>query len=269
MSICKLHEQINHLVENLVPSRIRTQDLWIARPEPLDHGGSQRCLSSFFFFFIILPLFYTNQLGRYTIEKVDSLKYLGSVITENNEGTLEIGERIKAGNKAYYSSQKLLKSRLLSRTTMKRIYRTVIRSMVLYGSEAWTMTLTDELRLNTWERKILRRIYGPVCDQGEWRIRTNQEVYDLYEEPSLVAEIKSWRLRWLGHLERMPENRGVKKAYQQKPEGRRLPGRPRMRWQDDVESDLRQLNIRNWRRRAQDRNDWKTVVKEAKVLQGP
>ena len=107
-----------------------------------------------------------------------------------------------------------------------------------------------------------------MCDLGEWRIRTNEETYELYGEKTIVAEVKSARLRWLGHIERMPEERGVKKVYRQKPEGRRLPGRPRKRWLDCVEEDLKELGVRGWRRKALDREEWRSVVREAKVLNG-
>ena len=48
----------------------------------------------------------------------------------------------------------------------------------------------DVKRLNTWEIKILRRIYGPEVEQGMWRERTNQELRELYEDLDIVADIK-------------------------------------------------------------------------------
>jgi hypothetical protein len=50
-------------------------------------------------------------------------------------------------------------------------------------------------RLNTWEREIIMKIYGPVVEQGIWRIRTNQELRDLYKDLDLVVKIKikDWR----------------------------------------------------------------------------
>ena len=55
----------------------------------------------------------------------------------------------------------------------------------------------------------------------------------------------------------------VKRLYQNTPEGR-----PRLRWMDDVREDPRRMGVTNWRIRADRRDDWKMVVKEAKVLQG-
>ena len=69
-------------------------------------------------------------------------------------------------------------------------------------------------------------------------------------------------------MERMSEERVVKRLYQNTPEGSRSVGRPRLMWMDDVREDLRRMGVTNWRIRAHRRYDWKIVVKDAKVLQG-
>jgi 16S rRNA C1402 N4-methylase RsmH len=67
---------------------------------------------------------------------------------------------------------------------------------------------------------VLRKIYGPVYDNGIWRIMANKELMALYQELEIVAEIKKARLRLLGHVERMLEDRVIKKLYMSKSEGR-------------------------------------------------
>jgi len=69
-------------------------------------------------------------------------------------------------------------------------------------------------------------------------------------------------------VERMSEERVVKRLYQNTPEGSRSVGRPRFRCMDDVREDLRRMGVTNWSICAQRRDDWKIVVKEVKVLQG-
>jgi hypothetical protein len=199
---------------------------------------------------------------------VGEFKYLGSLITENNDNNTEIKARIMAGNKSHYSVLPLLRSKAVSRTTKIRMYKTIIRPVLLYGSEAWCLMANGEKNLCIWERKVLRKIFGLKCVAGNWRRKTNEEVKQLYGELDIVTEIKKGRLRWLGHVERMSEERVVKKLYQNIPEGSRNVGRPMLRWMDDVREDLRRMGVTNWRIRAHRRDDWKTVVKEAKVLQG-
>jgi hypothetical protein len=57
-----------------------------------------------------------------------------------------------------------------------------------------------ELHLGVFDRKILRRIYGPICEEDIWKSRYNDEVYQLYGETDLVTAIKKTRLRWAGHI---------------------------------------------------------------------
>jgi len=132
-----------------------------------------------------------------------------------------------AGNRSYYLVLPLLRSKAVSRTTKIRMYKTIIRRVLLHGSEAWCLTANDEKNLRIWERKVLRKIFGPICVAGYWRCRTNEEVRQLYGELDIVTEIKKGRLRWLGHEERMSEERVVKRLYQNIPEGSKSVGRPR------------------------------------------
>ena len=77
-----------------------------------------------------------------------------------------------------YSVKKLLGSRILSRRLKIRIYRTIILPVVLYGSEAWLLTLQDEKRFRAFENKVLRKIIGTKRDEetGEWRKLHNAEL---------------------------------------------------------------------------------------------
>jgi hypothetical protein len=73
----------------------------------------------------------------------------------------------------------------------------------------------------TWERKILREIYGTTKEDGQWRIKTNAELMTKYKAPNTVNVMKIRRLEWLGHLVRTNETRSVKKLFEGKLEGRR------------------------------------------------
>jgi hypothetical protein len=87
---------------------------------------------------------------------------------------------------------------------------------VFAGSVTWALTQTSEQMLNTFERKILRRIYGPAHEGGCWRPRWNNELYSLYIEPNIVEDIKIRRLEWAGHIRRMEEERIPRKDSKRK-----------------------------------------------------
>jgi hypothetical protein len=88
----------------------------------------------------------------------------------------------------------------------------------------------------------------------------------MYGKPDIIAEIKSKRLEWLGHVVIMEENRTVKRVFEGNLSGKRKTGRPRKRWLDDIEEDLRLMKVKRWRKKATEREVWVKIVWEAKAL---
>jgi hypothetical protein len=115
------------------------------------------------------------------------------------------------------------------------------------------MTKKAEQALLIFESKIFRRIYGPKYENGEWKSRTNRELEELNGGENIVKWIKRQRISWLGHLERMEEDRMPQKIFTQELEGTRRRGRPRKRWKEEAERDLQVLGVRRWRELVTDR----------------
>ena len=109
------------------------------------------------------------------------------------------------------------------------------------------MTKKEEQALLCFERNIFRRIYGPKYEDGEWKSSTSRELEELSKGENIVKWIKGQRISWLGHLERMEEDRMPKKIFTQELEGTRRRGRPRKGWREEVERDLQVLGMRRWR----------------------
>jgi len=80
---------------------------------------------------------------------------LGTVINDSNDETEEIRTRILAANKAYRSLQTIFRSKQIHRNNKIRLYKTLIRPILCYGSVTWTLTQTAEQMLNTFFRLIL------------------------------------------------------------------------------------------------------------------
>lgn len=114
---------------------------------------------------------------------------------------------------------------------------------MIYGSETWTLRAVDEKALRTFERKINRRIFRPVCCNGESKIRSNQGIDSKTERYRRF--IKSRRISWIGHVERIGSQRLPKRIMN----GHRRRGRPRKRWHDDVEEDLTRMGVGLWKTR--------------------
>jgi hypothetical protein len=100
----------------------------------------------------------------------------------------------------------------------------------------------------------MRKIYGPTrIADDQWRIKTNQEINDILKGEDIIGFIKKPRLNWLGHVERMAEDNSVQKIKRWTPMSKRLIGRPKTRWEDDVSGDIRSLNVNSWKKVVQGR----------------
>jgi hypothetical protein len=110
---------------------------------------------------------------------------------------------------------------------------------------------------------MLRRIFGSKREEdGSWRKLHNDELHDLYSSPNIVRVVKLRRLRLAGYMARIGEGRGVYRVLIGNSEGKRLLGRPKCRWEDNIKLDLREIGIdgANWIRLAQDRVQWGAFV---------
>jgi hypothetical protein len=101
------------------------------------------------------------------------------------------------------------------------------------GAKLGSLTLREERRLRVFEKRVLRRIFGPKREEGAggWRSLHNEELRKLYASPNIIMAIKSRRMRWAGNVARMGEMKNTYPILFGKPEGRRPLGRPRCRWE--------------------------------------
>uniref|UniRef100_A0A1B6EST2 Uncharacterized protein n=1 Tax=Cuerna arida TaxID=1464854 RepID=A0A1B6EST2_9HEMI len=89
-----------------------------------------------------------------------------------------------------------------------------------------------------FENKILRIIYGPTQENGEWRKRHNRQIRDLYKDYDVLAHIKARRIRWARHVLRRERGSLLKEISLGKPEGKWPLGRPKKRWWDNITRDI-------------------------------
>jgi len=107
-----------------------------------------------------------------------------------------------------------------------------------YACEKWVLKEITKNKLMVFQRKVLRKIFGPTKErEGTWRIKINEELDELMRHKNIINHIKVQRLSCFGHLQRMPEERMVKEVYKWKPMLTRPLGRPKNRWEDDIRND--------------------------------
>jgi len=103
---------------------------------------------------------------------VENFKYLGIILNEGNNNQTDLQEEMKNANKTYFMLQKFLKNKNISKKLKLSLNNTVIDKTLTYASDTWTLTKIDRKQLNIFERKVYRRILGPVYNNKKenWRI---------------------------------------------------------------------------------------------------
>jgi hypothetical protein len=134
------------------------------------------------------------------------------------------------------------------------------------ASESWTLTKRDRKQLNIFERKVYRRILGPVHDNAKenWRILTNREIYARVKKPTVTETIRLNRLCWFGNVQRMEVNRIPKRVLYMNLGTTRLRGRPINRWQDEVREDGRIVGGEGWQVKVHNREERKKLLRTAR-----
>jgi len=183
------------------------------------------------------------KIKNYKFERVENFKYLGVILNEDNNNQIDLQERINNANKTYLMLQHFFKNKNISKKLKLRLKNTIIDKTLTYTSETSTLTKRDRKQLNIFERKVYRRILGPLYDteKENWRILTNKEIYARVKKPTIIETIGLNRLRWFGRVQRMEENRIPKRVLYMNLGTTRLRGRPRNSRQDEVREDGRIL----------------------------
>ena len=193
------------------------------------------------------------------VEDVDTFTYLGAVINKTGGSTEDIKHRLSLARSAFAMLNPLWKSKQYSTKTKIRIFNSNVMSVLLYGAEMWKLIQSDITRLETFQRKCLRRILRIF-----WPMKiTNQDLYCQSKTSPIGEIIKCRRWRWLGHTLRKQPNDNCKVALTWAPEGKRKRGRPRTTWRRSTELELKELGWQTWSEAsaaARDRAGWRKML---------
>ena len=201
------------------------------------------------------------------LEAVDDFVYLGSNISSRASLDTEIKRRIaKASSTMSRLGKRVWSNKKVSKATKMKVYQACIISVLLYGSESWATHAYQENKLEAFHMRSLRRILDI-----KWQDRvTNTEVLEEAGTLSIHLQLCKRRLRWLGHVRRMKDGRIPRDLlYGELQEGGRKVGRPQLRFKDVIKRDFKRtgIDLNTWEGVAEDRDNWKDLVKE-KISEG-
>jgi len=131
-------------------------------------------------------------IKNYIFERGENFKYLGVILNEDNNHQTDLQERIKNANKTYFMLQKFFRNKNMSKKLKLRLKNTIIDETLTYASETWILSKRDRKQINIFERKVYRRILGPLYDNEKEnrRILTNKEIYTMVKKPTTTETTK-------------------------------------------------------------------------------
>ncbi|GJV02009.1 transport protein Sec24-like CEF [Tanacetum coccineum] len=135
-----------------------------------------------------------------------------------------------------------------------KFYRVAIRPAMLYGSECWPITKALANRVEVAELRMLRW----TCGRTLLDMIPNGVYRALLEVETIINKMREGRLRWFGHVRRRPQSSPVRRVEALVVDGLRRRGRPKLRWEDRVKHDMKELLLSE--DMTSDRNEWRARI---------
>lgn len=195
------------------------------------------------------------------IEEVSNFKYLGANKYHNGDCSKDIAAKIAIAKHRMTELTPLWKDKDVPVRLKMKLVKAMVWTTLSYGSEAWTIKINDERRIQSAEMWMWRRMM-----RVSWTERRSDEdiLKELDVQRELLAFIRKRKLSYFGHMCRPSGCQITKATFQGKVNGKRRRGRPRMQYGDNIHMWCNRPLI-DCTRAAEDRNGWKKIVKEAMV----
>ena len=200
----------------------------------------------------------TVKLVDAELPTVTSFKYIGSLFTSEGGSQADVNNRIRIGWMKWKEVSGVMCDRKMPVELKDKVFKTIIRPAMTYGSECWAVKKKDESKLNSAEMRMLRWARGKTRLD---HIRNEDIRKEAHVKP-VETFLENKRLKWFGHCLRREPNHICAKSLRLEVSGRRSRGRPRKRWRDNIQGDMKKY--RQTEDMAQDRKYWMT-----QILAGP
>jgi hypothetical protein len=189
------------------------------------------------------------------LEVVDDFKYLGSWLASTER---DINVRRAQAWKALHNMRRIWMSSLSSQMK-RRLFVATVESVLLYGSEAWTLTAQQERSIDGVYTRMLRMALNVSWED---HIR-NVDLYDTL--PRVTDKIRARRMRLAGHCVRHPELAASGLILWEPKHGTRSRGRPTATYVDTLKRDTGLSNTNEIRTLMEDRDQWRAAIRNSRV----
>ena len=193
------------------------------------------------------------------LEDVEKFVYLGATVCKQGGGDEDIKARLGKARGAFVKLNRVWNSNSVTKKTKIKLYKTLVKPVLMYGCETWKMNEGDAQKINVFQNRCLRRIL-----KIKWQDKvTNKELLERANVDRLSEEVRRRRWRFIGHILRKHPDNDCVTALTWAPEGKRRRGRPKTTWRRTVERERTKAGWQSWcevRTAAQYRLQWKTHV---------
>ena len=148
------------------------------------------------------------------VEGVEEFAYLEAIVDKEGGGSKDIRNRLQKARGAFQRLWKVWAARGIGRRAKIRLFKTLVRPVLLYGCVTWKITKTNERKLNSFQSQCLRRIM-----RIRWQQRTKN---NRVAEKQISMKRRRWN--WLGHV---PRREGVNDCLRYWGGHKRVEGRDR------------------------------------------
>lgn len=199
-----------------------------------------------------------------TIPFVKKFKYLGSIISCDLKDDLEVDARIKAAGAAFASASKqFFTSKQIPLTHKKIAYEGLILSILLFGSECWSLTANTRRRLNSFNNRCIRQMCR-ITTWQQWKLHIHQHtVENRLNVKCLDYYLARRRLGWAGHLARLDFGKRIpRKLLSGWIASTRPRGRPQNGFAHALMTDISNagLDDSNWFMLAANKGQWEEFI---------
>ena len=200
------------------------------------------------------------KLGSSDLTQCEQFVYLGRVISEDISCDLDVAQRIGLAASIVRNIHNIWKGNDISKSTKVLLYQTLVRAIVLYNSETWTLKEEHKRKLRVFEMSVLRKICGITRRD---RKRNSEVLKELDIEKDIVQVLQTRRLTYFGHVNRiMHAERYPYVLLHGHTHGHRPKGKPKKKWIDNIRKDCINMDISLYEASCltSDRTVWRNTV---------
>ena len=189
---------------------------------------------------------------------VTEFKYMGSTLQSDGDTTTEINKRTQCGWTNWRNMSGVIRDKRVPPHVKGKIHKMIVQSAMLYWMETVPVTSSHVKKLEVTEMKMCMRPHAKrPCEKRKIKARLKAE--------SITERCRKARLRWFGHVKRRDQDYIGRKTLEMVPPGRRKRGRPKQRWMDCVNRDMRAIGTT--KDEVHDRTGWRRIVSAAATPQ--